>query len=982
MTRLTGPWRGATLALLLVFAVSAAPLDATRDAIRRTLPPATAPLHLVVNTHESRIALDWRPVDGATAYQVFRAAAGVWSPVPVATVQHSRYWSSGLTAGILYEFKVAAVNRAGAGPVSKAVKALSLAAPQGLTAAAGHRQVTLAWLASAGATGYDVLRSIALEDRTFSVIAANVSGPMFVDTGLTNGTKYIYRVRAVAGSIQSRLSPRVQATPTPPATPAPTAAPANLAASLSGAVVALHWDGVTGATSYLVFRSATGTFGTTPVATVTTTTFSEPAPAAGVTYAYKVAAHNDGGDGPFSPVVSVSSIAAPANAPANLVSSIAGGLASVTWSPVATATSYDVFRTTNGVFGAAPLASVSASAFTEPAPAAGVTYTYKVAGRNAGGLGPFSSETSVTPPPSAPIGVSATPASGQTTVAWAAVAGATAYKVYRATAPSSPLAAVVASGLTASPFVDTGLTNGTAYFYTVTAVGAGGESPRSTEVSATPTAPAPNPNPTTTSAFRLLRQSTWGPKPGDVERIVGAGASGVDVFLAEQFAASPSGFPDALFDQPLEVAQEHFMQLALTGPDQLRQRVAWALHKIWVVSGVEVNSSRAIVTYYRLMMDGAFGNYRDLMRAVTLNPAMGRYLNMVNNRAQAVTGVPANENYPRELMQLFTLGLTTLNPDGTPVLDSNGQPVPSYTEDDVKALARILTGWTYGDGNPSTIPTGAASTNYGVPMEAVARYHDTTAKTFLGESFAAGRLAQEELDQALDVIFDHPNLGPFVSRQLIQQLVTSNPSSAYVADVAAVFNSGGSGRGDLAAVVRAILTHPEAGLTGPGSGKLAEPVLFVVSQLRALNATVTDHPFMSDKVAEMGQNLFFPGSVFSYFSPAYGVRGTGTPPLKGPEFQGLTSVTALVRANFVGSLLGGRFGTAVAVDYTPFVARAANAADLVDYVSLVFSGGRQTPEQRSEIIAAVSVTAATSAQERVRTAIYLTLVPGLSQVDR
>jgi uncharacterized protein (DUF1800 family) len=401
------------------------------------------------------------------------------------------------------------------------------------------------------------------------------------------------------------------------------------------------------------------------------------------------------------------------------------------------------------------------------------------------------------------------------------------------------------------------------------------------------------------------------------------------------------------------------------------------------VSGVEINNPRAILPYYRLMMGNAFGNYRDLMKAVTLNPAMGRYLNMVNNRAQATNNnIPANENYPRELMQLFTLGLTTLNPDGTPRIDpATNQPEPSYSEEDVKALARILTGWTYGDSDAATIPAGNQGENFLFPMAAIrpaSNRHDVTQKTFLGEDFPAGVAAEAELDHALQVIFDHPNVAFFVSRQLIQQLVTSNPSQMYVNDIAAVF---GSSDGNLGAVVRAILTHTDAGVTTPTSGKLAEPVLFVVSQLRALNATVTDHPFMSDKVAEMGQNVFFPPSVFSYFSPGYRVRNTGTPPLGGPEFQGLTTVTALVRANFVGRLISNGFGDAVAIDYTQFNNRAANPADLVDYVGLVFTGGRLSAQQRSEIIAAVGAST-TNATERVRTALYLTLVPASSQVDR
>jgi uncharacterized protein (DUF1800 family) len=330
-------------------------------------------------------------------------------------------------------------------------------------------------------------------------------------------------------------------------------------------------------------------------------------------------------------------------------------------------------------------------------------------------------------------------------------------------------------------------------------------------------------------------------------------------------------------------------------------------------------------------------------------------------------------------MQLFTLGLSRLNPDGTPMVDGSGQPVPTYSEADVKELARILTGWTFGDGSTATIPTRLASENYRVPMEPVAAYHDAGAKTFLGGEFPAGQTAEQDLDQALDILFDHPNIAPFVSRQLIQQLVTSNPSPAYVASVAAVFRGSS---GDLASVVSAILTHPEAALSAPASGKLSEPVLFAASIIRGLNAAVTDHPFLSDRTASMGQRVFFPPSVFSYFAPSYRVRGTGTPPLAGPEFQVLTSVTALERTNFIGSLLGGKFGTNVTVDYTPFTTLAGDPGALVDYCGAVFMGGRMSPEVRNEIIAAVSVTPSSNALERVRTALYLTLSIAQTQVDR
>ncbi len=441
-----------------------------------------------------------------------------------------------------------------------------------------------------------------------------------------------------------------------------------------------------------------------------------------------------------------------------------------------------------------------------------------------------------------------------------------------------------------------------------------------------------------------------------------------------------STYPDTLYTQSTEMTQEYFMQLALNGADQLRQRVAWALHKILVVSATEVDSPKAIIPYHRILLNRAFGNYRDLMKDITLNPAMGRYLNMLNNKSQTVTNVPANENYARELMQLFTLGLVRLNQNGTPMVDSQGVQIPTYSENDVKELARVFTGWTFGDGNPNTVPTNLGSENYTVPMENVARFHDTGAKVILGTNFAPGATATAELDAALDLIFNHPNLPPFVSKQLIQMLVTSNPSPAYVSDIAAVFINNGQGvRGDLRAVVRAILLHNDANLGTATAGKLMEPALLVISAARTLQAQVVDHPFMTDLSEEMGQKVLYPPSVFSYFAPGYRIRGTS---LTGPEYQILTSVTALTRVNYLGRLISGGFGTDVTMDLSQFNSRAADPAALADYCSLLFMGGQMSPEQRTEIINAILVSPATNVAERVRTALYLTLAGAQYQVDR
>ena len=658
----------------------------------------------------------------------------------------------------------------------------------------------------------------------------------------------------------------------------------------------------------------------------------------------------------------------------------------LTWSAVAGATSYRVFRTTNGTFTTTPIATVSTATYTNTGLVNGTAYSYLVTARDGAGDGPASAVVVATPAPApaAPSTITAVGGDHQVTVSWSSVPTATGYNVYRSLTSgsySSTPTATLLSGTTT--FADTALENGPLYYYTVIATNGAGNSPRSSQASAYTEPPLLVVDAQTLAAFRLLRQATWGTRPDDVDHVK---LIGRDAFIDEQFAAPASVYPDSLLTLTIDDAQQQVVRLALTGPDQLRQRVAWALHKIWVASAADPAAAAGMVAYQRLFLQYAFGNYRDLMQAVTLNPAMGHYLTMLNNRSQAVTGAPANENYARESMQLFTIGTTKLNADGSPVLGAGGVPVSAYTQDDVTALARIFTGWTFGDGNAATSPTGLATTNYNVPMEPVAAYHDTGAKTFLGVSFAAGASALDDLNHALDVLFSQSSMGPFVASQLIKELVTSNPSATYVQDVAAVFANNGSGvRGDLGAVVRAILVHPEAGAPGSNSGRLEEPLLFVTSLLRTLDAITPDLKLLVDRMTDMGEKVLYPPSVFSYFAPNFPVRGTvggDGLPLSGPEFQILTSLTAVERANFVAQVLGGLFGDSVLFDNTPFTSRARDAAALVDYCNLVVMGGRMTAQERTEIIAAVRALAITSLTERSRTALYLTVVIAQSQVDR
>lgn len=491
-------------------------------------------------------------------------------------------------------------------------------------------------------------------------------------------------------------------------------------------------------------------------------------------------------------------------------------------------------------------------------------------------------------------------------------------------------------------------------------------------------------------AYSFLRRATWGPKAADVDRLQRIGKS---AWLNEQFALPVSPIPAALESKSLEWTQDYWYSLAVNAPDQLRLRTAWALHKIWVVSGLEVDCAEVYIPYLRILMNRAFGNYYDLMRDVTLSAAMGEYLDMLNNaKANLSKGTVPNENYARELMQLFTIGLVELNPDGTP------KSAPTYTQDDVMSFSRALTGWTYNDGTSATLTDFRYSFKPG-PMKPVQRHHDTAQKTLLrGTVLAANRTAAEDLESALRNLFDHPNLPPFVSRQLIQQLVKSDPSPAYVGRAAAVFVNNGTGvRGDLRAVVRAILTDPEvtatssaAGPNGrnvpdaptelplsPSGNKLTEPALFVSHIVRAMQASVTDTPFMANLAAEMGQNVLYPPSVFSYFSPGFRIAG-GT--LNAPEFQIYTSATSLVRANFVVKFLTGGFGGDVRVDLAPWTALAKNPAALTGQVNDIFFGGKMSAEMRTVIEQAVI--SQSSDKEKAQTALYLALSSPQFSVER
>ncbi|MFN7923313.1 MAG: DUF1800 family protein [Bryobacteraceae bacterium] len=471
-------------------------------------------------------------------------------------------------------------------------------------------------------------------------------------------------------------------------------------------------------------------------------------------------------------------------------------------------------------------------------------------------------------------------------------------------------------------------------------------------------------------AFRFLNHATFGPKRAEIARVQ---RDGYQAWLDEQFRLPASRYPEYLQDKPIEWSQDYFFQLGMQNDDQLRQRVAFALHKIFVVSAVEVNDGRAITSYLNLLSTLAFDNIYVVLKQITLHPAMGEYLDMVNNdRARPGSESQPNENYARELMQLFSIGLVQLNPDGTTKLDAAGNPIPTYTEADVKSVTRALTGWTYPRESGAT--RGHNPPFYSGFMTAVEANHDTSAKVLPGGAeIPAGQTAQQDLDAVIDFLYGHPNLAPFLSRQLIQQLVTSNPSPAYVARVSAVFEDNGEGvKGDLKAVIRAILLDSEAiDPTSDSGGHLKEPALAVLSLIRPIGARVGDFPVLADEAIEMGQSILFPPSVFSYFSPGYRIPGAG---LGGPEFQILTSETALRRVNYVGKLLYGGFGSYIELDSKRYVDAAPDTNALLQLVDEDFLGGwmHDDPAGTAMLDAITkAVNAQESAAAKAAAAIYL-----------
>ena len=465
--------------------------------------------------------------------------------------------------------------------------------------------------------------------------------------------------------------------------------------------------------------------------------------------------------------------------------------------------------------------------------------------------------------------------------------------------------------------------------------------------------------------------------------------------------------------------QKQFMLNALTQQDQLRQRVSFAVHKFIVVGGQQLNNNETswYAPYLQTIDRDSFGNFRTMLFDITLNPGMGEYLNMRGN--SAANGTP-NENYPREIMQLFSIGTDTLNQDGTPVLDAQGNRVPSYDQNTISNLARIMTGWDLG-ANKSTVINGVATpvTNYldPMPLNANVNRYDLGQKTLFGANFGACTVvsppctstAQKqaykaaELTQSIDLLFNHANTGPYVCTQMIHQMVTSNPTPAYVGRCSAAFANNGSGvRGDMKAVITAILLDPEARgdlKNDPNYGHLREPVLLMTHLLRAFNA-VTDGVLVTSVTpgsfsTPLGQNVFNPPTVFSYFPSDFGLPGTN---LVGPEFGILDTSTTYARSNFMNTLFlvnsglgipanGTNRPTGTQINFASFQALAnTSPQQLVDALNTRLMHGSMSSAMNANIVATITAitnaNATTQALQRTQTAIYLVATSAQYQVER
>jgi uncharacterized protein (DUF1800 family) len=506
------------------------------------------------------------------------------------------------------------------------------------------------------------------------------------------------------------------------------------------------------------------------------------------------------------------------------------------------------------------------------------------------------------------------------------------------------------------------------------------------------TAPPPPPPPVVTKAeaFRFLNQATLGATESEAARVINLGYEG---WITEQLERPASlelphvqSLPRPVIVSDLQRDRiDVWFRNALRGNDQLRQRMAFALSEILVVSQVGAldDAPYALASYYDLLATRAFGNFRDLLETVTLHPAMGVYLSMLGNqKPNAAANIRPDENYARELMQLFSIGLVELNDDGTTRRDTNNRPIPAYTQPVIEAFAHVYTGWNYA-GAVSFLQAERTDQNQVQPMQLYPDFHDTGSKRLLGNTtLPAGQSGAQDLDGALDNIFAHANVGPFLATRLIQRLVGSNPSPAYVARVVTRFNNNGSGvRGDLAAVVRAILLDTEARTVANAAtaGKLKEPLLRITQFWRAYNGQAANGSYAAGNPATLlGQGPLQSPSVFNFFSPFYSppgeLRAAG---LVAPELQIANEFLNTVFVDIVFDQCFNKNSESqnlepedVKIDISAELGVAANTTSLIDMVAGKLLGGVISSALRTEVAGMVDRIPSTDGTSRAAETIY------------
>jgi len=495
--------------------------------------------------------------------------------------------------------------------------------------------------------------------------------------------------------------------------------------------------------------------------------------------------------------------------------------------------------------------------------------------------------------------------------------------------------------------------------------------------------------PTQATASRFLQQSTFGSSKADIDHLVSVGW---EAWMTEQFTMPITDshyeyverggepFCETCDVSGFEAVTSSFWYQAVEGDDQLRQRVAFALSELFVVSAAFstelIDDPLSLAAYHDMLLQNAFGNFRDILDKVAKHPTMGAMLShKQNDKDDPSIGRLPDENFAREIMQLFTIGKWMLNSDGTRMKDGDGNDIPAYNMNDIMGMAKAMTGWSFGgsdtsDGRWRGDSLGAEWTRvYNIPMQPYESHHSTSEKRIVnGVVIPAGTNAETSMQTLLDTLFMHPNTPPFIATQLIKRLVTSNPSPAFIDRVSAVFISDKNGvRGNMQAVVRAILFDPEAydssKLTDPTWGKLREPIIRITNYLRAFNArsgwgTYKVKPAYPG-VYNYGQIPWQAQTVFNFFSPDYQPPGAlANQDLTAPEFQIFNESTSAGYLNILDDIVNANLSiktsNPIVPNYAAELALADNPSAMLDRMALLLNGGYLSDESRTDIIRAMN----------------------------